>query len=175
MYNSKLRFLCEAVFLSKKFKQKCICSTWPSPVVPHQSTTQARGSLTSLFGWEAVTLPDVAAYDFKVFSVVEEHSSTIWPAAFQNATRSYGSAYWDLKLALHGRVCEARGKKWAKHNYTTSSYHTHPWLIRYRHGMIPSQVFPSDPRSPASRRGDKPLHPRCLPASNRRRGSCPSS
>ena len=37
------------------------CSTWPSPVVPDPTTTQARGSLTSLFGWEAVTLPDMAA------------------------------------------------------------------------------------------------------------------
>ena len=37
------------------------CSISPSRVVPHRSTTDTRGSLTSLFGWEAVTLPDVAA------------------------------------------------------------------------------------------------------------------
>ena len=37
------------------------CSTEPSHVVPHHSTTSARWSLTSLFGWEAVTLPGVAA------------------------------------------------------------------------------------------------------------------
>jgi hypothetical protein len=30
-------------------------------VVPHRSTTWTRPSLTSLFGWEAVTLGDVAA------------------------------------------------------------------------------------------------------------------
>ena len=38
-------------------------STGPSRVVPHRSTTPARTSLTSLFGWEAVTLPDVAAHN----------------------------------------------------------------------------------------------------------------
>ena len=37
------------------------CSIQPSRVVPHRSTTWTRGSLTSLFGWEAVTLPGVAA------------------------------------------------------------------------------------------------------------------
>ena len=40
---------------------KNTCSISPSRVVPHRSTTDTRGSLTSLFGWEAVTLPDVAA------------------------------------------------------------------------------------------------------------------
>ena len=36
-------------------------STGPSRVVPHRSTTPARTSLTSLFGWEAVSLVDMAA------------------------------------------------------------------------------------------------------------------
>ena len=36
-------------------------STGPSRVVPHRSTTPARSSLTSLFGWEAVSLDDMAA------------------------------------------------------------------------------------------------------------------
>ena len=40
-----------------------IFSTQPSLVVPHRTTTWARGSLTALFGWEAVTLPDVAEYE----------------------------------------------------------------------------------------------------------------
>eukprot|EP00962_Isochrysis_galbana_P042379 scaffold15834_cov96-Isochrysis_galbana.AAC.3 len=31
-----------------------MCSTRPSRVVPHRSTTRARRGLTSLFGWEAV-------------------------------------------------------------------------------------------------------------------------
>ena len=44
-----------------KFIIKRTCSISPSRVVPHRSTTDTRGSLTSLFGWEAVTLPDVAA------------------------------------------------------------------------------------------------------------------
>ena len=43
------------------FRKKGTCSISPSRVVPHRSTTDTRGSLTSLFGWEAVTLPDVAA------------------------------------------------------------------------------------------------------------------
>ena len=46
------------VTASKKYKT---CSTEPSHVVPHHSTTSARWSLTSLFGWEAVTLHCVAA------------------------------------------------------------------------------------------------------------------
>ena len=46
-------------FLRKKTNKTCSIS--PSRVVPHRSTTDTRGSLTSLFGWEAVTLPDVAA------------------------------------------------------------------------------------------------------------------
>jgi hypothetical protein len=40
---------------------KKTCSTKPSRVVPHRSTTLARPSLTSLFRWEAVTLGDMAA------------------------------------------------------------------------------------------------------------------
>ena len=36
-------------------------STGPSRVVPHRSTTPARTSLTSLFGWEAVSLVDLVA------------------------------------------------------------------------------------------------------------------
>ena len=43
--------------LEKKQKR----STGPSRVVPHRSTTPARTSLTSLFGWEAVSLVDMAA------------------------------------------------------------------------------------------------------------------
>ena len=43
----------------RKEKQKR--STGPSRVVPHRSTTPARTSLTSLFGWEAVSLVDMAA------------------------------------------------------------------------------------------------------------------
>ena len=35
-------------------------STGPSHVVPHHSTTPARASLTSLFGWEAVILACMA-------------------------------------------------------------------------------------------------------------------
>ena len=42
-------------------KEKQKRSTGPSRVVPHRSTTPARTSLTSLFGWEAVSLIDVAA------------------------------------------------------------------------------------------------------------------
>ena len=41
--------------------QKQKRSTGPSRVVPHRSTTPARTSLTSLFGWEAVSLVDMAA------------------------------------------------------------------------------------------------------------------
>ena len=40
-----------------------MCSTRPSRVVPHRSTTRARSSLTALFGWEAVTLDDMAAHE----------------------------------------------------------------------------------------------------------------
>ena len=40
-------------------------STGPSRVVPHRSTTPARSSLTSLFGWEAVSLDDMAALKFQ--------------------------------------------------------------------------------------------------------------
>ena len=36
-------------------------STGPSRVVPHRSTTPARTRLSSLFGWEAVSLVDMAA------------------------------------------------------------------------------------------------------------------
>ena len=42
-------------------KRKKKRSTGPSRVVPHRSTTPARTSLTSLFGWEAVSLVDMAA------------------------------------------------------------------------------------------------------------------
>ena len=38
------------------------CSIWPSRVVPHRSTTQTRSCLTALFGWEAVTQDDMAAF-----------------------------------------------------------------------------------------------------------------
>ena len=47
--------------------EKRICSIKPSRVVPHRSTTLTRPSLTSLFGWEAVTLGDVAACDSRWF------------------------------------------------------------------------------------------------------------
>ena len=46
--------------LKKSVKDKK-SSTGPSRVVPHRSTTPARSSLTSLFGWEAVSLDDMAA------------------------------------------------------------------------------------------------------------------
>ena len=39
------------------------CSTQPSRVVPHRSTTWARPCLTALFGWEAVTQGEMAACD----------------------------------------------------------------------------------------------------------------
>ena len=54
----------EPIFLKRKkacAKQKKKRSTGPSRVVPHRSTTPARTSLTSLFGWEAVSLVDMAA------------------------------------------------------------------------------------------------------------------
>ena len=51
----------ESVARNWKGKKDKTCSISPSRVVPHRSTTDTRGSLTSLFGWEAVTLPDVAA------------------------------------------------------------------------------------------------------------------
>ena len=54
----------EPIFLKRKkacAKQRKKRSTGPSRVVPHRSTTPARTSLTSLFGWEAVSLVDVAA------------------------------------------------------------------------------------------------------------------
>ena len=48
--------------LKKRKRQKSkTCSTRPSRVVPHRSTTRARPCLTSLFGWEAVTQGDMAA------------------------------------------------------------------------------------------------------------------
>ena len=47
-------------------------STGPSRVVPHRSTTPARTSLTSLFGWEAVSLVDMAAL------TAVEHISNIY-------------------------------------------------------------------------------------------------
>ena len=40
-----------------------ICSIRPSHLLPDDSTTLTRPSLTSLFEWEAVTLGDVAAYE----------------------------------------------------------------------------------------------------------------
>ena len=44
--------------------RKCkICSIRPSHLLPDDSTTLTRPSLTSLFEWEAVTLGDVAAYE----------------------------------------------------------------------------------------------------------------
>ena len=46
--------------IAKKQKSKQTHSTGPSHVVPHHSTTQARASLTSLFGWEAVILACMA-------------------------------------------------------------------------------------------------------------------
>ena len=52
------------IFLKRKkacAKQNKKRSTGPSRVVPHRSTTPARTSLTSLFGWEAVSLVDMAA------------------------------------------------------------------------------------------------------------------
>jgi hypothetical protein len=55
---SQLTALFFLFFAKKPIKT---CSISPSRVVPHRSTTDTRGSLTSLFGWEAVTLPDVAA------------------------------------------------------------------------------------------------------------------
>ena len=54
----------EPIFLKRKkacAKQRKKRSTGPSRVVPHRSTTPARTSLTSLFGWEAVSLVDMAA------------------------------------------------------------------------------------------------------------------
>ena len=54
----------EPIFLKRKkacAKQKKKRSTGPSRVVPHRSTTPARTSFTALFGWEAVSLVDMAA------------------------------------------------------------------------------------------------------------------
>ena len=56
----------EMIFLKRKKafrKTKEKRSTGPSRVVPHRSTTPARTSLTSLFGWEAVSLVDMAALE----------------------------------------------------------------------------------------------------------------
>ena len=64
------------IFLKRKkacAKQNKKRSTGPSRVVPHRSTTPARTSLTSLFGWEAVSLVDMAALMEKATSLYLYH------------------------------------------------------------------------------------------------------
>ena len=56
--NTKGSQLAAKVSLKAKQQKR---STGPSRVVPHRSTTPARTSLTSLFGWGAVSLVDMAA------------------------------------------------------------------------------------------------------------------
>ena len=73
----------EPIFLKRKkacAKQRKKRSTGPSRVVPHRSTTPARTSLTSLFGWEAVSLVDMAAltvlhviFNFNVQQIHSHH------------------------------------------------------------------------------------------------------
>ena len=46
----------------KKVEENKMCSTEPSHLLPDDSTTSARSSLTSLFGWEAVTLGGMAEW-----------------------------------------------------------------------------------------------------------------
>ena len=48
--------------LTEKREAKKCADTEPSRAVSDRSTTSARSSLTSLFGWEAVTLEEMAAH-----------------------------------------------------------------------------------------------------------------
>ena len=69
----------EPIFLKRKNtfrKAKEKRSTGPSRVVPHRSTTPARTSLTSLFGWEAVSLVDMAALARVSTSLYMNHQDT---------------------------------------------------------------------------------------------------
>ena len=77
----------KAVKLSPKAKQQKR-STGPSRVVPHRSTTPARTSLTSLFGWEAVSLVDMAA--LIRLAVHKVHKVMMWsqPSVANNADRT---------------------------------------------------------------------------------------
>ena len=71
-------------------------STGPSRVVPHRSTTPARTSLTSLFGWEAVSLVDMAALILPFRSLFmnklrhQRHIRFQWPVRAYVACRHGG-------------------------------------------------------------------------------------
>ena len=84
---------------------KNTCSISPSRVVPHRSTTDTRGSLTSLFGWEAVTLPDVAARTCRrLISVFKSPLSLCTSTISVDATRVHNIQ----PSTVHRGVCAAR-------------------------------------------------------------------
>ena len=84
---------------------KITCSISPSRVVPHRSTTDTRGSLTSLFGWEAVTLPDVAARaQGRIICVYKSLLSLCTSTISVDATRVHNIQ----PSTVHRGVCAAR-------------------------------------------------------------------
>ena len=72
-------------------------STGPSRVVPHRSTTPARSSLTSLFGWEAVSLDDMAALRTQVEDYYLYPAFYFMPKHPAQPTMHAGS--WQMLLA----------------------------------------------------------------------------
>ena len=87
--------------LEKKQKR----STGPSRVVPHRSTTPARTSLTSLFGWEAVSLVDMAALTVlrNITVHIELYATTQCSVLFLSNAGSESGRTWSRHL-LHIRA-----------------------------------------------------------------------
>ena len=82
-----------------------MCSTRPSRVVPHHSTTRARSSLTSLFGWEAVSLVDMAALTIfrNIARFIQTYATTQCSVLFLSNAGSESGRTWSRHL-LHIRA-----------------------------------------------------------------------
>ena len=136
------------------------CSIWPSHPVPDGSTTQTRPSLTSLFGWEAVTLGDVAACDELCTSLDTYRSA---PRSFQNAVSAVHGpnappprvrlSAWRLSRPRshgHGHVCRNPPVK-SSRTHTATAATPISTLVR-SHSTTPADHPPTHPPTPP------PLH-----------------
>ena len=97
-----------------KKKESKTLSTWPSLVVPHRGTTQARSCLTSEFGWDRVTQDDMAEReDVRCRRIFYTLVQTPLFADFDNALESSPRVmlrvclHWFHPLHIHGPSLEA--------------------------------------------------------------------
>ena len=148
------------------------CSIWPSHPVPDGSTTQTRPSLTSLFGWEAVTLGDVAACDELCMSLDTYRSA---PRSFQNAVSAVHGpnappprvrlSAWRLSRPRshgHGHVCRNPPVKSSRtHTATAATPISTLGSIAFDNARRPSTHPPTHPSSSTHSRTTCTNRPPC--------------